>query len=57
MNRYLLTAIISLFVLQSYGQKTRYKGIFPISEAKQYGQAEVYLKAYVFDPKNVDHAK
>lgn len=56
MSRYLLTAIVLLFVLQSYGQKSKYKDFFPLLEAKQYDQAEGYLKAYVFNPKNADHA-
>ncbi len=56
MNKHLLTAIFFLFVLQTHAQKTKYKDIFPLLEAKQYDQAEGYLKEYAFNEKNSDHA-
>ena len=56
MNRIILIAICSFFAFQAQAQKVKYKDIFPMLEAKQYDQVEGYLKSYVFDPKNDEHA-
>ena len=56
MNRIFLLTIAFTLSLQGIAQKLKYKDIYLQLEAGRYDETEPYLKNYVFDPKNDDHA-
>ncbi|MEO1054206.1 MAG: hypothetical protein AAFX87_26440, partial [Bacteroidota bacterium] len=38
------------------GQRVKYKDLFVLLKSKQYGKSEPFLKTFLSDDKNADHA-
>ena len=52
----LTIAILILSIQFAYSQKVKYKDLFILLNSKKYEEAEPFLRTFVSDPKNSDHA-
>jgi len=52
--RYTLSIFFILLFVSSYGQKVKYKDLFPLLDAKRYEEAEPFLKTFLI--QDADHA-
>ncbi|MEQ9425816.1 MAG: hypothetical protein RJQ09_15430 [Cyclobacteriaceae bacterium] len=56
MRRAILIILSFCYLLPSYSQKVKYKDIYVQLQAKRFDESEPYLREFIFNPKNDDHA-
>ena len=52
----LILVLVPLFAMDAEAQKVKYKDLYYLLDTRKYDEAEPFLKEFLMDPKNADHA-